>query len=140
MSIACCITVKIQFDNISTHHTHLLLGRYARLRVWAPPFRNSGSAPANHYWFPVPGVLSTTGSWFLGYGAPLVPGSWGTEHHWFLNTEHHWLLVPEVLSTTGSWFWYRSALTLPIFKYQPHITKTMYIVIHSTTIATKVHK
>ena len=30
---------------MSTHHTDPLLGRYARSRVWAALFRNSGSAP-----------------------------------------------------------------------------------------------
>ena len=29
---------------MSTHHTHPQLGRYARSCVWAPLFRNSGSA------------------------------------------------------------------------------------------------
>ena len=32
---------------MSTHHIHPMLGGYARLRVWAPLFRNSGSAPEN---------------------------------------------------------------------------------------------
>ena len=44
-----CVTVKIQFDNtiviLSIHHTHPLLGHYARPRVCSPLFRNSGSAP-----------------------------------------------------------------------------------------------
>ena len=31
-----CVTVKIQFGNASTHHTHPPLGRYARSRDWAP--------------------------------------------------------------------------------------------------------
>ena len=31
-----CVTVKIQFDNTSTHHTRPLLGHCARSRVWAP--------------------------------------------------------------------------------------------------------
>ena len=30
---------------MSTHHIHPPLCCYARLRVWAPPFRNSGSTP-----------------------------------------------------------------------------------------------
>ena len=30
---------------MSTHRTRPLLGPYARSHVWAPPFRNSGSAP-----------------------------------------------------------------------------------------------
>ena len=34
------------FMSTSTHHAHPPLGRYARSRVWAPLFRNSGSAPA----------------------------------------------------------------------------------------------
>ena len=44
--------------------------------------------------------------WFLGYQAPLVPGSWvmSTTGSWFLGNEHHWFLFPGVPSTTGTWF------------------------------------
>ena len=37
MSVVCLL--------MSTHHTYPLLGRYARLHIWASLFRNSGSAP-----------------------------------------------------------------------------------------------
>ena len=43
------VTVKYNLTIVvltSTRHTHPLLGRYARSCVWAPLFRNSGSAPA----------------------------------------------------------------------------------------------
>ena len=38
------VTVKIQFDNTSTYE-YSSYSPYARSHVWAPLFRNSGSAP-----------------------------------------------------------------------------------------------
>ena len=52
IDLKCLLCVYVTVKNnltkqvlTSTHHTHPLLGRYARSRVWAPLFRNSGSTP-----------------------------------------------------------------------------------------------
>ena len=44
MPIVFYITVKIQIDNTSTYE-YSSYSPYARSHVWAPLFRNSGSAP-----------------------------------------------------------------------------------------------
>ena len=102
MSIVCCITVKIQFDNISTYE----------YSSYSPSARSLFSiAHLGPLYSEIldPPLPITAGSRFLGYRAPLIPGSMFLLYRVPLvpgvpRTTDSWFNVPAVPSTIVSWF------------------------------------